>query len=532
MDRTDYINKVENMIDTGIQDGKYKRTDDATHKNLHNFQTFLYNNFKTHSLYQKMRPISNQPGRFFATAKTHKFESYDDITKDNIKLRPIIDQTGTHTHPAAKIISDYLQPLAKNDYVIDNTLKFPDILKSTDNSNEYEDVSYDVESLFTSIPVKETIDYILEEIYTKKKLKPFCKKKLTFRRLLERLCFENQFSVNGNLVTQIEGCTMGGSLSGTLAGIFMKKLEADVVEPERPILYRRFVDDVYRRRLRNRDDTLFKKLNSYHPNTKFTVDPNPDQFLDTAIHRENDNITTSVYTKPNKLPIPWTSRIPKKYKRNSLKTELYRAKQISSDFNAEIDRIKTKFQNAAYPKHFIASAIKEFNTPADTETIPPWLFEDRQTILIRLPYCEKNEQEAYKFTDKLSIFTQNRYIFRIIWNTKKIRALFPLKDRNMHKSTVIYEGKCIKCDENYIGETDRNSDIRWTEHNMPSTRSDPAKHLLSNPDHSFTWSIIASAPKHNFKRKILEHLHIAKYQPTINDQKTSDILLLFKFGIT
>ena len=169
MDRTDYINKVENMIDTGIQDGKYKRTDDATHKNLHNFQTFLYNNFRTHSLYQKMRPISNQPGRFFATAKTHKFESYDDITKDNLKLRPIIDQTGTHTHPATKIISDYLQPLAKNDYVIDNTLKFPDILKSTDNSNEYEDVSYDVESLFTSIPVKETIDYILEEIYTKEK---------------------------------------------------------------------------------------------------------------------------------------------------------------------------------------------------------------------------------------------------------------------------------------------------------------------------------------------------------------------------
>ena len=111
---------------------------------------------------------------------------------------------------------------------------------------------------------------------------------------------------------------MGGSLSGTLAGIFMKKLEADVVEPERPILYRRFVDDVYRRRLRNRDDTLFRKLNSYHPNTKFTVDPNPDQFLDSAIHPENNNITTSVYTKPNKLPIPWTSRIPIKYKRNSL----------------------------------------------------------------------------------------------------------------------------------------------------------------------------------------------------------------------
>ena len=480
-----------------------------------------------------MRPVSNQPGRFFATAKTHKFDSYNDITIDNLKLRPIIDQTGTHTHPAAKIISNYLQPLAKNDYVIDNTLKFPDILKNTNNSNEYEDVSYDAESLFTSIPVKETIDYILEEIYTKKTIAPFCKKKLAFRRLLERLCFENQFTVNNNLVTQIEGCTMGGALSGTLSGIFMRKLENDIIKPEQPLLYKIYVDDIYNRRLVN-DNTLLNKLNAYHPNMKFTVELKPDNFLDSAIHREGNDITTSVYTKPNKLPIPWTSRIPKQYKKNSLRTELYRAKQISSNFDTELERITTKFQDAAYPKNFITSTIKEFNTPDDIYAIPPWLFEDTPTptILLRLPYCETNERDAFKLTNRLAFFTQNKYNFRIIWNTKKIRALFPLKDRNLHRSSVIYKGICQTCNEEYIGNTDRIADIRWTEHNTPSKRSDPAKHLLTNPDHSFTWTIIASAPKDRFKRTLLEHLHIAKYQPTINEQVTSDILLLFKFGIT
>ena len=533
MNKDDYINKVENMINSGIQDGKYERTTDATHNNLHNFQQFLYYNFRTHSQYQKMRPTSNQPGRFFATAKTHKFNSYEEINVNNLKLRPIIDQTGTHTHPAAKIISEYLQPLTKNNYVIDNTLKFPDILKTTENSSEYEDVSYDAESLFTSIPVKETIDFIIEEIYTRKKIKPFCKKKLAFRRLLERLCFENQFSVNGQLVTQIEGCTMGGSLSGTLAGIFMRKLETDVVEPERPILYNRYVDDIYRRRKRNQEDALFTKLNTYHPNMKFTEEQNPKNFLDTGIHRQDDNITTTVYTKPNKLPIPWTSRIPKKYKKNSLRTELYRAKQISSDFNYELERITKKFLDAGYPKHFIAATIKEFSTPStDTDLIPHWLFEDRQTVLIRLPFCETNEKDAQKFTAKLTSFTKNKFQFRIIWNTKKIRSLFPLKDRNQHRSCVIYEGTCTTCSKKYIGETERNAAIRWTEHNTPSTKSDPAKHLLAHPDHTFTWTIIASAPKNEFRRKILEHLHIAKYRPTINDQQNSDILLLYKYGIT
>ena len=97
------------MIEDGINNGKYATSDeDKTHSNLHNFQQFLYRNFKKHPFYNKMRPHSNQPGRFFATAKTHKFNSYDEITADNIKIRPIIDQTGTHTHEAAKIVSKYL----------------------------------------------------------------------------------------------------------------------------------------------------------------------------------------------------------------------------------------------------------------------------------------------------------------------------------------------------------------------------------------------------------------------------------------
>ena len=41
-----------------------------------------------------MRPVSNQPGRFFATAKAHKFPSLNDITVENLKLRLIINLIG------------------------------------------------------------------------------------------------------------------------------------------------------------------------------------------------------------------------------------------------------------------------------------------------------------------------------------------------------------------------------------------------------------------------------------------------------
>ena len=42
-----------------------------------------------------MRPVSNQPARFFANSKTHIFNTIEDIYVKDLKLRPIIDQTGT-----------------------------------------------------------------------------------------------------------------------------------------------------------------------------------------------------------------------------------------------------------------------------------------------------------------------------------------------------------------------------------------------------------------------------------------------------
>ena len=42
-----------------------------------------------------MCPRANQPGCFFATAKTRKGESIEHIFLDSLKLRPMLDQTGT-----------------------------------------------------------------------------------------------------------------------------------------------------------------------------------------------------------------------------------------------------------------------------------------------------------------------------------------------------------------------------------------------------------------------------------------------------
>ena len=223
-----------------------------------------------HEQYENMRPKSNQPGRFFATAKTHKFDSVNDITLDKLKLRPIIDQTGTYIYNASKVVAKYLRPLSKNKYSIDDTLTFPDLLKNAEESDDYEDVSYDVENLFTSIPVKETIDYIIQKIYVRKEIKPFCKKSI-FIKLLKKLTQECVFTINNRLIKQVDGCPMGGPISVVFSDIYVCKMEEDTVIPANSIFYKRYVDDTYVRRRKHETDKLFIDLNSYHENIKLTL---------------------------------------------------------------------------------------------------------------------------------------------------------------------------------------------------------------------------------------------------------------------
>ena len=58
-------------------------------------------------------------------------------------------------------------------------------------------------------------------------------------------------------------------------GIFINKLEKDVIKPPLTIFYKRYVDDIYVRRKRNVEDELFNDFNNFHENIKFAVENAP-----------------------------------------------------------------------------------------------------------------------------------------------------------------------------------------------------------------------------------------------------------------
>ena len=85
-----------------------------------------------------------------------------------------MDQYGTMVYTATQVIAQYICPVNDSKYIIKDTLKFPSISAENPLKPDEEDVSYDVASLFTNMPVEEAIEYILDEIYVKKKLKLLC----------------------------------------------------------------------------------------------------------------------------------------------------------------------------------------------------------------------------------------------------------------------------------------------------------------------------------------------------------------------
>ena len=68
---------------------KYAEIADDICNELQRFQDFLYRHFYKHLHCEEMRPRSNEHGRFFATIKSHKFESTSDITLEQLKLRRV-----------------------------------------------------------------------------------------------------------------------------------------------------------------------------------------------------------------------------------------------------------------------------------------------------------------------------------------------------------------------------------------------------------------------------------------------------------
>ena len=202
----------------------------------------------------------------------------------------------------SKFFVPLLKDLTMNEFTVINSFTFANEI--ADQNSELYMVSFDVESLFTNIPLDETINICVNRMYHKKK-KVKRSLKRHFKQLLTFATKSSCFIFNGVYYSQIDGVAMGSPLGPTLTNLFLTYHELNWLNEcpvqFKPKFFRRYVDHIFL--LFDRRDQVKKflcYLNSRHPNIKFTLEEEENDILsfqDVKITREDGKSTTSTFKK-------------------------------------------------------------------------------------------------------------------------------------------------------------------------------------------------------------------------------------------
>ena len=238
----------------------------------------------------------------------------------------------------AKFLVPILNPLTKNEYTVKDSFQFAEEICEQDPTLTMG--SLDVDSLFTNIPLDETIDICINQLFENTDtVEGF--KKSELKQLLCLATKESYFIFNGLLYKQIDGVAMGSPLGPSLANAFLSYYEKNWLNncPQgfKPIFYRRYVDDIFLLFKSNDHLKYFQDfLNSCHINMSFSMETEKENklsFLDVEVIREQGKFTTIVYRKPTFSGVysNFESFLPSVYQFGMVYTLVYRCFRISSN---------------------------------------------------------------------------------------------------------------------------------------------------------------------------------------------------------
>ena len=108
--------------------------------------------------YKTIKPVGSRPGILYELGKIHK------ETRNGIPpFRPILSAIGTPTYNLAKFLLKFLTPSTANEFTVIDSFHFAEEICQQDSNLHM--ASLDVDSLFTNIPLEETIDIWVDNLY-------------------------------------------------------------------------------------------------------------------------------------------------------------------------------------------------------------------------------------------------------------------------------------------------------------------------------------------------------------------------------
>ena len=431
------------------------------------------NNFFNENGYDKLYPSGSAPAHIYGTPKMHKFSSSDSLPK----FRPIFSSISTFYCNLTGILCDLFSPLVPNDYSCKDTFSFVSQMKNANLSKIFL-VTYNVISLFTNIPLQETIDIALNLIFNFNSNLNITKKEL--KKLFLFATSQTHFIFNGKFYNQIDGVAMGSPLTPVLANIFMSFSESKWLNEynlNKPKFYLRYVDDILAAFDKEQDSLRFLNfLNKRHPNIKFLIEKQINHsiaFLDVFIAGiNNQNLTLQTYHKSTYTGIllNFKSFTSFSYKISLIKCLIDRSLKICNNWNSfhnDIQNIKSNLIKNAYPPLLIDKVIRKY-LDYKFSSNQNQLIDTHDVHYFKLPYIGNLSHHIKKKLLKLSKeFCKKNFNIRLVFSSFKVKKnYFSYKDPipDDLKSFLVYTFTCASCSSSYIGETCRHFKTRIEEH--------------------------------------------------------------------
>ena len=284
MDRRDYTRKMKELLDDNNTYRPLKM--DPTNRQKNRLINIL-RSIKTEgrleeNIYKKMYPTGASSPKLYGLPKIHK---------KNTPLRPTVSIRGSVTYGVANKLARILKPLTGNTiHHVSNSMEFANDIKKIKLEEGECIISYDASALFTSIPVKSAIEVTKKKLEQDKELHQRTSMSIhNILELLEFCLYNTYFLFQGQFYKQIQGATMGSSVSPVVSNLYMEFLEdrglTSAVNPLRR--WKRYVDDTFVILKQSHREEFLQHIKFVDPSIQFTTEESKQDgsmpFLDTLL---------------------------------------------------------------------------------------------------------------------------------------------------------------------------------------------------------------------------------------------------------
>ena len=435
--------------------------------------------------------------KMYLPIKTHK-------PHDDFPGRPVVNQTCDPTYNLCKELQKIIHPLAiRAKSYIKDSFHFKQMLKEVEIQEHFIQLSFDIRSLFPSIPIKPTLAMIHNKLQNDKSLKERTKWQPKNIVNLIQICTEETHfkDFEGNIWTQTDGTAMGKSISGDITGIFMESYEEEFVfNPNNnkfiPAFWKREVDDVYCLWQYGQDNiqNFLDYLNSRHSRIKWTIEVEKEgilPFVDLSLCRRAYRISAGIYRKASHTLkySTFSSNRPRAEQLGIVKSMLNRAYNLCDEGEPLVREVKLLndafIANGYHPKDVdrIISTYEHQKRDKNEEA-------KNRCDTICIPYVQGVSDILRKQLAKEGvnlIFKKGRTLRQFLFNGEP--------KKSTRKKNVCYRVPCLNCSYCYIGETSQWWDEREKQHKRCISNQDENnsfwQHLKQNPDHVIGWDQVS-----------------------------------------